>query len=231
MDKPLSDRAFGDEALSSEALSTEDLSTKDSSSREASVSEGSSAQESAGSEVPTRQRSRSSWLISLALLVASLLLWVSSRLVWTSEFRDAGVRGMVLDTHNGAQAAGALVPLAILALAGIAGMLAAGHWLRKVLAGVLVLAGIATGWIALSGISFGADHSGLPIVSMLIARSLALLAGILLLVAGLWGMRGTRRRSQLGSRYNAPGGKQAARDPETELWEALSQGEDPTVAR
>ncbi|MCU1683693.1 MAG: hypothetical protein JWQ81_4432 [Amycolatopsis sp.] len=166
----------------------------------------------------------------LSLLLASAGLWGGSRLTWFAEFRDAGVRGMVLYTETGAQRAGSLVPLALLALAGMAGMIATGGWARRILGVILGVAGLAACWVAIDGVRFsGAD--GLPVAQMLIARVLALLGGILLIIGGLAGIKGAKVMPRLGARYSAPGAKRVARDPDVELWEALSDGEDPTAGR
>jgi hypothetical protein len=170
-------------------------------------------------------------MVLVALLLGAAALWGASRMTWFAEFRDAGVRGIVLYTENGAQRAGALVPLALLALAGIAGMVAIGGWPRRVLGAVLVLAGAGACWVGVNGVRFGGYAAGLPVAQMLIGRGLAVLAGILVIVAGSVGIKGASRMPRLGERYSAPGAKRTARDPDTELWEALTDGEDPTAGR
>ncbi|OXM73484.1 MULTISPECIES: Trp biosynthesis-associated membrane protein [Amycolatopsis] len=180
---------------------------------------------------PTSSK-RPLWMVAAALLLAAAALWGSSQLVWAAEPRDAGVRGMVLDRHTGAEQSGALVPLAVLALAGVAGLIAAGGWLRRVLGVVVALAGIAAGWIAVDGWRFGGFPEGAPVAQIFAGRGLALLAGILMLVAGLTAIKGAGRMARMGARYEAPAGrKKAAKDPDAELWEALSEGEDPTTDR
>ena len=81
------------------------------------------------------------------------------------------------------------------------------------------------------GVRFGGYAAGLPVAEMLIGRGLAVLAGILVIVGGLAGIKGASRMPRLGARYSAPGAKRTARDPDTELWEALTDGEDPTAGR
>jgi len=180
---------------------------------------------------PTPSR-RPLWIVAVALLLAAAALWGSSRLVWFAELRDAGVRGMVLDKRTGAQESVALVPLAVLALAGVAGLVAAAGWVRRVLGVVVALAGIAAGWIAVEGWRFGGFPEGAPAAQIFAGRGLALLAGILMLVAGLSATKQAGRMAKLGARYEAPAGRRkAAKDPDTELWEALSEGEDPTTER
>ncbi|NIH79327.1 Trp biosynthesis-associated membrane protein [Amycolatopsis viridis] len=181
---------------------------------------------------PPASSRRPLWIVAVALLLAAAALWGSSRLVWSAELRDAGVRGTVLEEHTGAQISGALVPLAVLALAGVAGLVAASGWLRRVLGVVVALAGVAAGWIAVDGWRFGGFPAGAPAGQIFAGRGLALLAGILMLVAGLIAGKGAGRMAKLGARYQAPAGrKKAAKDPDTELWEALSEGEDPTTER
>jgi hypothetical protein len=166
-----------------------------------------------------------------ALVLGAAALWGASRLTWFAEFRDAGVRGTVLYTENGAQRVGVLVPLALLALAGIAGMVAIGGWPRRALGAVLVLAGAAACWAGFSGLRLSGYADGLPVAQILIGHGLAELAGILVIAGGLIGIKGAGRMPRLGARYSAPGAKRPARDPDTALWEALSEGEDPTAGR
>jgi hypothetical protein len=167
----------------------------------------------------------------VVLLLGSAALWGSSRMVWTAQTRDAGVRGMVLDTQTGAQATGALIALALLALAGVAGMIATGGWPRRVVAGVLVVAGLAACWVAVDGLRWGGYPRGAPVGQIFTGRGLAVVAGILVIAGGLVGFRRARVMPRLGARYSTPSVKKSARDPDTELWEALSEGEDPTTDR
>jgi len=171
------------------------------------------------------------WMVLTALLLGAAALWGASRMTWYAQFRDAGVRGMVLYTENGSQRAGALVPIAVLALAGVAGMVATGGWPRRILAVVLALGGVAACWVAFDGLRLSGYADGLPESQMLIGRGLAVLGGILLIIGGLGGVKGAGRMPKLGARYSAPGTQRAARDPDIELWEALSEGEDPTARR
>ncbi|MFF0146396.1 Trp biosynthesis-associated membrane protein [Amycolatopsis sulphurea] len=163
----------------------------------------------------------------LPLLLGALALWGSSRLVWFAEFRDEGVRGVVRYTENGAQHATALIPLALLALAGVAGVLATGGWLRRVLGGLLALAGVAGIWTGATGVRFG-FAAGLPGGQILLAHGLAVLGGLLLALGGLAAVKWAGTAKRLGAKYSAPGAQRARRDPDTELWEALSGGTDPT---
>ncbi|WET77513.1 Trp biosynthesis-associated membrane protein [Amycolatopsis sp. QT-25] len=181
---------------------------------------------------PPKQAKRPLWIAVVGLLLGAVALWGSSQLVWFAEFRDGGVRGTVLYTEIGAQRAVALVPLALLALAGTAGLIATGGWPRRVLGVVLAVSGVAAVWLGVVGGSLSGFADGLPVAQLLGARGLAILGGILVVAGGLAAIKGAGRMPRLGAKYSAPGTKKrAAKDPETELWEALSEGEDPTATR
>jgi hypothetical protein len=192
------------------------------------VSEPGTTEAEAGTPKPAR---RPLWMIVVALLLGALALWGASRLTWFAEFRDGGVRGTVLYRETGEQRATALVPLALLALAGVAGVVATGGWARRVLGVVLALAGVAAVWSGVAGVRFGGFADGLPVTQMLLGRGLAVLGGILVAAGGLAAVKGAGRGARLGARYAAPATRKKVRDPDAELWEALSEGEDPTDAR
>ncbi|WP_020657720.1 Trp biosynthesis-associated membrane protein [Amycolatopsis benzoatilytica] len=164
----------------------------------------------------------------LALLLGALALWGASKMTWFAEFRDEGVRGTVRYTESGEQRASALVPLAILALAGVAGAIATSGWPRRVLGVVLVLAGAAGVWAGLDGIRFGGFAPGVPGTQIVLGHLIAALGGILLALGGLAAIKWAGTARKLGARYAAPGANAARKDPDTELWEALSEGSDPT---
>ncbi|WP_307849658.1 Trp biosynthesis-associated membrane protein [Qaidamihabitans albus] len=169
------------------------------------------------------------WIVTVALLLGAAALWGSARLTWTAEEVEAGVRGTVLRTETGAERSGALVPLAVLALAGVAGMVATGGWPRRLLGGVLVAAGLAACWVALSALRFGGYPEAAPVGEIYAGHGLALLGGALVAGGGLLGLRRAGRMPRLGAKYSAPGTQRVRRDPDTEMWDALSDGEDPTT--
>ncbi|MFD2418694.1 Trp biosynthesis-associated membrane protein [Amycolatopsis pigmentata] len=171
------------------------------------------------------------WTVLVALLLGSAALWGASRLVWSAHERDAGVRGIVLDTQTGAQVSSALVPLALLVLAGVAGVIATGGLPRRLLAVVLVGAGIGACWAAVAGARFGGYPAGTPVTEIVAGRALAALAGILVIAGGLVTLKYAVTMPRLGARYSVPSVKKPAREEDAELWEALSDGEDPTTDR
>lgn len=113
-----------------------------------------------------------------------------------------------------------MIPLALLALAGIAGVLATSGWPRRIVGVLLALAGFAACWLAVNG-AFAAGQA-------LWGRVLALLAGLAVVVAGVLLVRAGHKMPRLGAKYDAPG-KAKQPDGEKELWSALSEGKDPTV--
>jgi hypothetical protein len=132
---------------------------------------------------------------------AAAALWGSSRLAWTPDIR-------------------ALVSFALLALAGVAGSVAVGGWLRRVIGGVLALAGVGAGCLAvLTGDTFEFSSG----------RILALLGAVLLLVAGGTLVRFGAVMPRLGGSYQTPGARRRSGDPDKALWMALSEGDDPTT--
>jgi hypothetical protein len=141
------------------------------------------------------------WIVTVLLLVAAGLLWGASRLPW------------------GVAVPAAPVPLALLALAAIAGVLATSGWARPVVGVLVALAGVAAGWTAFDG---GFTHG-------VGARALALVGALVLLGAGLVLVRSGHRMPKLGGSYRTPAAAKGNEPPDKELWRALSEGKDPTV--
>jgi hypothetical protein len=143
------------------------------------------------------------WIVTGLLAVAAIALWGGSKLPWP----------------GGAPAA--LVPLALVSLAGIAGVLATSGWARRAVGVLLALAALAAGWTALSG---GSDQA-----TALLARGVSMAAVAALFSAGFILMRSGHRMPRLGASYQTPAAAKGQETPEKELWRALSEGKDPTV--
>jgi hypothetical protein len=146
------------------------------------------------------------------LLASSVALWGSSKMEWAAKV-------------PGADRAPALVPLALLALAGIAGVLATSGWARRVVGMLLALAGLAAGWTGLDG-AFG---QGQTTATALLARGLTVLAALAILGAGVMLVRSGHRMPKLGGSYQTPAAAKGDETPDKQLWRALSEGKDPTV--
>ncbi|MGH3519984.1 MAG: Trp biosynthesis-associated membrane protein [Haloechinothrix sp.] len=159
-------------------------------------------------------------MVVVSLLLGAAAVWVSSRMAWVLTVEDAGVRGLVEVAETGAQRAPALVPLALLALAGIAGMVATGGWARRALSALLAFAGVAVCVVTMTSLIGGELRPG---------HGLGLFGGLLVITGGAIGFRAARTMPRLGARYANPRPGKAATGSDNDLWNALSEGEDPTT--
>lgn len=182
-------------------------------------------------------------LACLALVAAAALLWGASAAPWyvvTPEGRSPV-------TFTGAEAQPSLTGWALLALAGVAGAVAAGGILRRAVGVLLVVAG---GWqaviavLALAANPF-ATGTGLPRspastpvdVAGLVggpvethpSALLAVAGGLLLAAAGAVLVLAEPRLPRLGAAYAAPGARRPPADPDRAAWTALDEGRDPTA--
>jgi len=170
------------------------------------------------------------WIVVASLALAAGALWWSSRLTWEWSRRWTPQHGLVVGTIDGAHDAPALVPLAVLAVAAIAATLAVTGWPRRVLGIVVVLAGMAALWAGTNDLDdlLHARPDNYPLLEALAGHGLAALAGTLIVVAGGFIVQAAGRMPKLGSSYRTPAMAKRVRDPDAELWHALSEGRDPT---
>ncbi|WP_092778916.1 Trp biosynthesis-associated membrane protein [Actinokineospora terrae] len=165
---------------------------------------------------PTPAR-RPLWIVAGLLPLAAAALWGAAALTWEHSARGRpGTDLTVTVDITGGEVAPALVPLAVLAVAAVAGTLALGGVWRRLLGVVVALLGLVP---VFEGVVDGTEFAG---------RALAVAGGALMLAAGVVLVLRGHRAPRLGGRYRSPGAvKEAARDEE-DLWRALSEGEDPT---
>ncbi|GAB3466329.1 Trp biosynthesis-associated membrane protein [Actinophytocola sediminis] len=109
--------------------------------------------------------------------------------------------------------------LALVALAGAGGTIAASGWARRVVGALVVLAGLLAGWQALA-----ASGGGL-------GRWVALLGALSLVAAGSLVIRFTARLPTLGARYRSANARTVSSDPDKDMWDGLSDGRDPTMGK
>lgn len=169
----------------------------------------------------------------MALGAGAVLLWGSSRIAWTWQLRMVPGGGPVAQERTGAEQETALVPLAVLAVAAVAATVATGGWPRRLVGVLVVLAGMAALWAVahdLGGV-FGDHPPDYPVVRLLLGRALGALGGLSLLAGGLLLVRAATTLPRLGGAYAAPGGAKRTVDKDQRIWEALSDGEDPTIDR
>ncbi|GAA4412981.1 Trp biosynthesis-associated membrane protein [Actinokineospora soli] len=157
------------------------------------------------------------WITLVVLVLAATALWSASALAWggRAEPRPGTDVVLVVDVP-GSEVAPALVPVALLALAGIAGLLAlSGAW-RRLLGVLLAAAAVYPVWVGLGAqaLSWGS--------------ALAVAGGVLLAVAAAVVVLTGHRMPHMGSRYSAPSD---SRNAQPDLWQSLSDGDDPTDAQ
>jgi hypothetical protein len=170
------------------------------------------------------------------LAVTAALLWGASALVW---YRVTPA-GHAPVEFRGAQMAPSLTGVALVALAGVAGLVATGGMVRRVVAGLLGVAGVAMAWTGVRALTRtaatidGAPASlpapgGPPALAITPAPLLAVAGGVVLLAVGAYVVLREPRLSRLGARYAAPGKRPAPVDPDRAAWQDLDAGRDPTV--
>jgi hypothetical protein len=168
-------------------------------------------------------------VVCAGLALSAALLWAGSATVW-QRVLPAGAAPVEL---TGAQVAPWLTGTALLALAGVAGVVAAGGVLRRLVGALLALAGLGAVVFALRALLApaavtvdGVRHEpGEPTAAPL----LAVAAAVVLLAVGITVLVRERGLPRLGPRYAAPGGRAVERDPDRAAWQELDEGRDPTV--
>jgi uncharacterized membrane protein (TIGR02234 family) len=180
----------------------------------------------------------------VGLAASAGLLWAGSATVW---YRVAPARAAPVDL-TGTQVAPWLGGMALLALAGVAGVVATGGVLRRLVGILLALAGagvLAFGLRALLVDPYATDApastlpqppDGVSVDALryqpteVTAAPLLVVAGaVALLAVGVLVLVRERRLLRLGARYAAPGERRAERDPDRAAWQDLDEGRDPTV--
>lgn len=169
------------------------------------------------------------WIVGVLLLGAAAALWGATELNWIPApavppnrhpgLGTGGVGGTGVGTSGGTGGP-SFTALALLSLAGLLGMFAVGGWLRRVLGAIIVVAG---GYVCWQAFATAGDKD------MFTGRGLALLGGVLLVAAGLLVIRYASALPTMGSRYQLAGTERRSGDPDKDMWDGLSHGEDPTT--
>lgn len=172
-------------------------------------------------------------LACLGLALAAALLWGASAAVW---FR-ATPPGRAPVVADGAAALPSLTGVALVALAGIAAVVATAGLFRRALACLLGLAGVAVAGFAIAAASApvlpaaalpaGSTDALRPTVTA--APLLAVAGGVVLLAVGVFVLLREPRLARLGARYAAAGARPTITDPDRAAWVALDEGRDPTA--
>ncbi|MBM7775706.1 hypothetical protein JOD54_005910 [Actinokineospora baliensis] len=167
---------------------------------------------------PPAAGKRPLWIVVVLLPVAAGVLWGAARLPWQHTVRDRpGTGATTTVAVPGEELVPALVPLAVLAVAAIAGALALSGLWRRLLGAVVGLLGLVPVW---SGLAEGSEFAG---------KALAVLGGVLMVAAGVLLVLTGHRAPRMGGRYRSPAAAKESARGEKDLWEALSEGQDPTL--
>lgn len=180
-----------------------------------------------GPDRRSRGPRRPLWLLVLCLVIAAGALWGASRLAWSVDSVPA----------RGSDAVPELVPLALAALAALAAQFAGSPVVKRVIAGLILLSaaylvyrlsagagpvdtGAGGAAAAQTHVSVQAAQDQEPWAIGLVGLAVVteLFAAVLLFTAA-------RVLPTMGSRYTR---KPRVVDPDQRMWEALSDGEDPT---
>jgi hypothetical protein len=158
-------------------------------------------------------------MIVVLLLGAAVALWGATEVAWgdTSAPDQPGI-----GAANPGDGMPDLTAIALLALAGLAGVFAVGGWLRRILGAIFVAAGGYTAWVAIDTVMLGG-------FSLWTGRGFAFLGAVALLAAGALVVAHARRLPTMGARYETANARARTGDPDKDMWDGLSEGEDPTA--
>ena len=171
--------------------------------------------------------------VCAGLAVAAAALWAAAALPWVL-VRSAGRPALEL---TGAVLVPALTGIALVALAGIAGIVATAGLVRRVLGWLLAAAALAVVTTTVP-VVFGDPLAGVPpedlpggarAVELTAAPLLAAAAAVVLVAVGLAVAAREPRLPRLGARYSATARSRAGQDPDRRAWQDLDDGRDPTV--
>ncbi|WP_298181976.1 Trp biosynthesis-associated membrane protein [Saccharomonospora sp.] len=181
------------------------------------------------------------WIVVVLSVLAAAALWGASTLTWIDVPEGTVFNGELRDDLAGDDLVSWPGPLALLALAAVAAVLALRGVARRLLGVVLVGVAVWVVVLVLGGSAYDVDLSarapgydslpGSP-TKVWWGPASALAGAALLAISGvLLGWRG-HRMPRMGAKYSAPGDRRErarSRDSDTDLWNALSEGEDPTT--
>ena len=180
-------------------------------------------------------------------MVAAAGLWAASRLTWVDLRTFDGLGPPKLVTLSGAVWSSALVPLTLVLLATAVAALAVRGWPLRVLAILVAVASLATGYLAISTLVTpdvavrAADLAHVPVLWLVGSQRhypgpvITLATAVGTLVGAVLLMRAATSAGGAGTKYVTPAARRtrAQRDEkiisERMIWDALDDGEDPTL--
>jgi uncharacterized membrane protein (TIGR02234 family) len=176
-----------------------------------------------------------------AMIVAgAALTGGSAALVWAGASYVDELRGPVAVTATGSDVAPALVPLAAAGIAALGAILASRGTVRRLIGGLVVLIGGAVGYFGIRGLgnhpieSLSQTSASDRVVELHpTGPGMAIIGGLLLLVAGVPVVAGRRAARDLSTRYERRAAAAAAADstadPALQMWKELDEHRDPTL--
>jgi uncharacterized membrane protein (TIGR02234 family) len=195
---------------------------------------------------PDRAGRRTIRIAQALLVLAAAGLWAASRLTWVDLRTFDGLGPPKLITLPGAAWSSALVPLALLLLATAVAALAVRGWPLRMLALLVAVASLATGYLAISlwvipDVAVrGADIAHVPVLTLMGSQrhypgpAITLATAICTLVAAVLLMRAAASARGTVTKYLTPAARRALAQPDEKtmsermLWDALDEGRDPT---
>ncbi|WP_197519705.1 Trp biosynthesis-associated membrane protein [Pseudonocardia sp. HH130630-07] len=198
-------------------------------------------------DVAARTDRRAFGVVVAGLLAAAAALWGSGSSAWFVVDVPTATRGTVEASATGAQLQPVVTAVAALLVAAVAALVALSGIARRLLGGVVALAGVAAAGLTLrllavpptpvelasarAGLTAPNAPQGAGPVTATAWPWLAVAGGIVALAAAVVLVVRERRLPRLGARYSAPGapGPTTEQDPDRAAWERLDEGGDPTV--
>jgi uncharacterized membrane protein (TIGR02234 family) len=180
------------------------------------------------------------------LVVAAAGLWAASRLTWVDVRTFDGLGPPKLITLTGAAWSSALVPIALVLLATAVAALAVRGWPLRMLALLVAVASLATGYLAISlwvipDVAVrGADIAHVPVLTLMGSQRhypgpvITLATAVCTLIAAVLLMRAAASVGGTVTKYLTPAARRARAQPDDKtmsermLWDALDEGRDPT---
>jgi len=195
---------------------------------------------------PDRPARRTIRIAQALLVVAAAGLWAASRLTWVDLRTFDGLGPPKLVTLPGAAWSSALVPLTLVLLATAVAALAVRGWPLRMLAMLVAVASLATGYLAISTLVTpdvavrAADLAHVPVLWLVGSQRhypgpvITLATAVCTLVGAVLLMRAATSARVADTKYVTPAARRswAQRDEniisERMIWDALDEGEDPT---
>jgi len=196
---------------------------------------------------PDRPGRRTIRIPQALLVVAAAGLWAASRLTWVDLRTFDGLGPPKLITLPGAAWSSALVPLALMLLATAVAALAVRGWPLRMLALLVAVTSLATGYLAISlwvvpDVAVrGADIAHVPVLTLMGSQrhypgpGITLASAVCTLVAGVLLMRAAASARGTVTKYLTPAARRALPQPDEKtmsermIWDALDEGRDPTA--